>query len=118
MLLSIKTARRGLTVAFGAAAVAGALLVGSVPALADPPPPPAPGCSAGDFEQTKSQVAAATSVYMYTHPDVNAFFSSLKGVGREQAKSQIDSYFAGNPQAQSDIAGIRQPLQDMKARCQ
>jgi heme-binding protein len=118
MLLSIQTARRGLTAAVGAGALAGALLIGSVPAFADPPPPPpAPGCSAGDFEQTKSEVAAATSVYLYTHPDVNAFFSSLKGVGKAQAKSQVDAYFVGNPQAQSDLAGIRQPLRDMKANC-
>jgi heme-binding protein len=116
MLSSIHIARRGLVGAAGAGAVAAALLAGSVPALADPPPP-VPGCSAGDFEQTKSSVAAATSVYMFTHPDVNAFFSSLKGVGRDAAKSQVDAYFAGNPGVQADLAGIRQPLKDMKANC-
>ncbi|MCV7226701.1 heme-binding protein [Mycolicibacterium komossense] len=118
MLQSIRSSRRAVVGVIGAGAMAGALLVGIAPtALADPPPP-APGCSAGDFEQVTAQVAAATSVYMFTHPDVNAFFSSLKGVPKAQAKSQIDAYYASNPQAQADLRGIRQPLKDMKANCQ
>jgi len=95
------------------------MLFGAVPwALADPPPPPPPGCSAGDFEQVKSGVSAATAAYLFTHPDVNDFFSSLKGQPRDKIRSQIKMYLANNPQAQSDLAGIRQPLHDMKARCQ
>ena len=118
MLLSIRAARRGMIAAIGAGVVTGGMLAASVPALADPPPPPAPGCSVGDLEQVKSSVAAATSVYMFTHPDVNAFFSSLKGQPKDQAKTQIDDYFAANPQTQAELAGIRAPMRDMKARCQ
>jgi hemophore-related protein len=86
--------------------------------LADPPPPPAPGCSAGDFEQVTSDVSAATAAYLFTHPDVNAYFSSLRGQPRDQIRSQIKTYLANNPQEQSELAGIRQPLHDMKNRCQ
>lgn len=122
MLLSARITRRTVAAALGAAALAGSLLVGGVPtALADPPPPPpppAPGCSAADFEQLRSVVASATAAYMFTHPDVNAFFSSLKGQPRDQVRSEVKTYLANNPQAQSDLAGIRQPLRDMKARCQ
>lgn len=114
--------RRTAAAAIGAGAVASALLIGGAPtALADPPPappPPAPGCSAADFEQLRSQVAAATAGYMFTHPDVNAFFSSLKGQPRDQMRNDVKNYMASNPQVQSDLAGIRQPLRDMKARCQ
>ena len=92
---------------------------GVVPcALADPPPPPPPGCSAGDFEQVTAEVSAATSAYFFTHPDVNAFFSSLKGQPKDQIGDQVKNYLAANPQTQSDLAGIRQPLRDMKNRCQ
>jgi hemophore-related protein len=87
-------------------------------AVADPPPPPAPGCSAADYEQLKGEVSTATSGYLFTHPDVNAFFSSLKGQPKDQIHSQIQTYLANNPQTQSDLAGIRQPLRDMKDRCQ
>ncbi|CAN5288434.1 heme-binding protein [soil metagenome] len=119
MLISMRNVRRGFIGAIGAGAVAGALVVGAMPtAFADPPPPPAPGCSAGDFEQVTAQVAAATSVYFYTHPDVNAFFSTLKGQPKDVVKGEVETYLNGNPQAKSDLAGIRAPLHDMKARCQ
>jgi hemophore-related protein len=55
---------------------------------------------------------------MFTHPDVNAFFSSLKGQPRDQMRNDVKNYMTNNPQVQSDLAGIRQPLRDMKARCQ
>ena len=72
---------------------AGVALFGAVPsALADPPPPPAPGCSAGDFEQVTAEVAAATSAYFFTHPDANAFFSTLKGQPRDQVRSEVRTY--------------------------
>jgi hemophore-related protein len=119
MLLSACAARRAVTAVIGAGAVAGAMLFVNVPsALADPPPPPAPGCSAGDFEQVTSDVSAATSDYLFTHPDVNAYFSSLKGQPRDQIRNQVQTYLANNPQTKFDLAGIRQPLHDMKNRCQ
>ena len=118
MLLSTCAARRAAAAAIGVGAVAGAMLFGTVPsALADPPPPP-PGCSAADLEQVKADVSAATSGYLFTHPDVNAFFSSLKGQTKDQVRGQIQTYLNNNPQTKSDLAGIRQPLHDMKSRCQ
>jgi hemophore-related protein len=120
MMLSTSNARRAVA-AIGTGAILTATFLGAVPsALADPPPPPppAPGCSAGDFEQITSEVSAATSVYFFSHPDVNAFFSTLKGRPKDQTKGEVQAYLNGNPQAKSDLAGIRQPLHDFKARCQ
>jgi hemophore-related protein len=95
------------------------MLIGAEPAaVADPPPPPVPGCSAGDFEQVTADVSAARAAYMFGHPDVNAFFSGLRGQPQEQRRSVVQAYMATNPQTQSELAGIRQPLHDMKARCQ
>jgi heme-binding protein len=109
-----KRAMRGVV----AAAITGAVLFGAAPtALADPPPPPAPGCSAADFEQLKGEVSTATAGYFFTHPDANAFFSTLKGQPRDQVKQQVADYLNANPQTKSDLEGIRQPIQDMKARC-
>jgi hemophore-related protein len=119
MLPSSRAVRRATVTTIGIGAVAAATLFGSVPsALADPPPPPAPGCSAADFEQLHSAVAAATADYLFIHPDVNAYFSSLKGQPKDQVRNQINAYLDNNPQAKSDLAGIRQPLHDMKARCE
>jgi hemophore-related protein len=119
MWSSTNTQRHAVAAAIGAGALLGAFLVGSIPtALADPPPPPPPGCSAADFEQLKSEVASATAGYMFTHPDVNAFFSSLKGQPKDQIRTQVGDYLASNPQTKSDLEGIRQPLRDMKNNCQ
>jgi heme-binding protein len=118
MMLSTSIARRAVA-AIGTGAILTATFLAAVPsALADPPPPPAPGCSAGDYEQITSEVSAATSAYFFSHPDVNAFFSTLKGRPKDQTKGEVQAYLNGNPQAKSDLAGIRQPLHDFKTRCQ
>jgi len=117
-MFSTSVARRAAVAATGAGAIAGVMFFGSVPsALADPPPAPL-GCSAADFEQVKGDVATATAGYFFTHPDVNAFFSSLKGQPRDQIDRQVKDYYAANPQVQSEMAGVRQPMRDFKARCQ
>jgi hemophore-related protein len=118
LMLFLTNLTRAVAAVIGAGTIAGTFLVGSAGiALADPPPP-APGCSAADFEQVKSQVASATAGYMFTHPDVNAFFSSLRGQPKDQIRGQVADYLANNPQAKSDLEGIRQPVRDMKNRCQ
>lgn len=120
MISSLSSARRALATTIGAGVIAGATIVATAPfALADPPPPPppAPGCSAADFEQVQSSVAAATSVYFFTHPDVNAFFSTLKGQPKDKVRAEAKAYLAANPQTKADLAGIRQPLTDMKNNC-
>jgi hemophore-related protein len=109
MLLS---ARRLVVGALGAGAVAGALFVAPA-ALADPPP----NCTAGDLAQVASGVSAGTSVYLFTHPDVNAFFTGLEGAPRDTIRAQVKQYMDANPQAKAELTAIRQPLVDIKNRC-
>lgn len=127
MLLSARTARRASAAAIGAGAIVGALVgaapyaLGAPPSPAPPPapPPPAPpGCSAGDLAQVSAGVSAATSVYLFSHPDVNDFFTSLKGQPKANIRGDVQNYLTANPQVQSDLQGIRQPLIDLKNRCQ
>ncbi|MBI3214887.1 MAG: heme-binding protein [Mycobacterium sp.] len=110
MLLSV---RRVVVGAIGAGAVAGAMLSAAAPALADPPP----NCTAADLAGVSAGVSAATSAYLFTHPDVNYFFTDLAGTPREQVQQQVTDYLDGNPQAKADLTGIRQPLVDIKNRC-
>lgn len=113
MLLSGRTARRAVAGAIGAGATAAAMLFCAAPsAFADPP-----NCTAADLAGVSSGVSASTSTYLFSHPDVNAFFTSLKGKPKSQIKDDVQAYFAQNPQAQSDLQGIRQPLIDLKNRC-
>ena len=119
MLVSTSVARRAAAAAIGTGAIAGVMFFGGAPlALADPPPPAPLGCSAADFEQVKGDVSVATAGYFFSHPDVNAFFSTLKGQPRDQIDRQVKDYYASNPQVQSEMNGVRQPMRDFKARCQ
>lgn len=94
-------------------------LFGATPAALaneDPAANP-PNCTAGDLEQVRAGVSAATSAYLFSHPDVNGFYSSLKGLTREQASVKAKAYLAQNPQTRDELAGIRQPMTDLKNRC-
>jgi heme-binding protein len=112
MSLSPRTGRRAMIA--GTTGIAAALMFCAAPAFADPPP----NCTAADLAGVASGVAAATSAYLFTHPDVNAFFTGLKGKPRDQISDDVQNYLSTNPQAQADLQGIRQPMVDFKSRCQ
>lgn len=113
MMSTSRPARRILAGTLGAGAVTAALLVAMSPsALASPP-----NCTAADLAGTAAGVSAATSAYLFTHPDVNAFFTGLEGTPRDTLRGQIQQYLDANPQVKSDLGGIRQPLVDLRARC-
>jgi hemophore-related protein len=97
----------------------GAALFGGVPsALADQDPAAdPPNCSAADLEGVRTGVSAATSAYLFTHPDVNYFMTSLEGLNREQTGAKIKDYLNVHPQVKADMTGIRQPLVDLRDRC-
>jgi hemophore-related protein len=100
----------------GAVIVAAASLPGAAIAVAEPATRP-PNCTAADLAGIASGVAAATSAYLFTHPDVNDFFTELHGRPNEEIPEATRAYFDANPQAHADLAGIRQPLVDFRARC-
>jgi heme-binding protein len=115
MLLSARTARRAVAGALGSGAVAGAMLFGALPSASAQPAPP--NCTAADLAGVASGVSASTSAYLFTHPDVNWFFTSLEGLPRDEVRTQVQDYLNGNPQVKADLTGIRQPLVDLKNRC-
>lgn len=118
MLLSARNARRVVAGVAGTGAVAGAMLFGAIPsALADDPANNPPNCSAADLAGVASGVSASTSAYLFTHPDVNNFFTSLEGLPREEVKTKVHDYLEANPQTKAELTGIRQPLVDLKNRC-
>ena len=97
----------------GAGVIAGATLVGSAAtAVADDP-----NCTAGNLAQVMSGVNAGMSVYLFTHPDVNAFFTGLKGKTREEMRTEVSDYLQANPGVRDDIKAVRQPAADFRALC-
>ena len=93
--------------------IAGSMLVGTAaPAVADPP-----NCTAADLAGVMSGVNAATQAYLFTHPDVNAFFTGLKGKSREEMATEIAAYADANPQVRDELRAVRQPAADFRERC-
>jgi hemophore-related protein len=112
---------------FGIGAVAVAMLFGGAPsAVAQPTPTPSPepaaapppGCTAGDLAQVSGGVATATAGYLFSHPDVNDFFTSLHGHPTDQLRDEVRTYMDAHPQAQAELTAIRQPLVDLRSRCE
>jgi heme-binding protein len=98
--------------------IATTLFSGIPSALAneDPAADP-PNCTAADLEGVRAGVQAATSAYLFTHPDYNWFVTSLEGVPRDKVAKKMADYLNAHPQTKADILGIRQPLLDIKNRC-
>lgn len=97
----------------GASIIASAALLGSTAtAAADEP-----NCTAGDLTQVLSGVNAGMSVYLFTHPDVNAFFTGLKGKSRDEMRTAVSDYLQANPEVRDQIKAVRQPAADFRARC-
>lgn len=110
-------AQRVLMAAVGAGAV---LLATSTSAMAEPAPPPAPplpNCTAADLTGVMAGVTTATSAYLFTHPPVNEFFTTLKDMDGDQKREAVVAYMEANPQVKAELQGIRQPAKDFRARC-
>ena len=126
MMLSRRAMRSALVGAIGTSAMTGAMLFGGAslasaePTPAPPPPAPAapaPGCTAADLAQASGTVGTAMAGYLFSHPDVNNFFTGLRGQPNEEIRGDVKNYMDANPQVESEINGIRQPLTDLKSRC-
>jgi len=115
MLVSGRILRSAAIGALGA----GAMLFGGVSlASADPVPTvPPPNCTAGDLAVASGTVGTAMGDYLFSHPDVNNFFTSLRGQPNAQIHDQVQTYMNAHSQVESEINGIRQPLTDLRSRC-
>ena len=115
MLVSGRSLRSGAVGVIGAGCM---LFGGAALASAEPPPaPPPPNCTAGDLAVASGTVGTAMGDYLFSHPDVNNFFTSLRGVPQEEVRGRVQTYMDANPQVESEINGIRQPLTDLRSRC-
>jgi len=120
MFATYRSARRAIAGTVAVSAITGALLCGAATTAAADPPAPAPAppnCTAADLAGVSSGVTAATSTYLFAHPDVNAFFTGLKGQPRSEIRDDVQNYLNANPQVQTDLQGIRQPMVDFRDRC-
>lgn len=121
MLFSVSTARRAVAIrgSIATGALAGAMLFGAATATAEPPPPAPvpPPCTAAELSLVTSGVNFDTANYLSTHPDVNNYFTTLKGKPKDQIRAQVQTYLDANPQVKADLLRIRQPAVDFRNRC-
>ena len=118
MFYSRRTRHRAIAGAVYIGALAGAALFCLAPAAtAQPPTPAPPNCSPADWAGVRAGVAAATSVYLFTHPPVNDFFATLEGQSREEMQPRVQEYLDANPQVRAELEGIKQPAVDFLNRC-
>jgi hypothetical protein len=104
--------RRAVIGALSAGAFAAAAVAGTPVALADPP-----NCTVADLSGVAAGVSAATSAYLFTHPDVNEFMTGLKGQPRDQVANDIQQYLEARPQVKEEVRAIRAPLVEIRERC-
>lgn len=98
-----------------AAVGSGAMLLAAVqPAHAQPAPP---NCTAADLSGIMSGVTAATSAYLFTHPPVNEFFTTLGDVPDQDKGEVLAAFLDSNPQVKAELSAIRQPAKDFRSRC-
>ncbi len=76
-----------------------------------------PGCTSADMTGVMSGVSAAMASYLYTHPDVNTFFTGLQGQPKQAVRDQTEAYLNANPDVRADLEAIRQPSRDFRSRC-
>jgi heme-binding protein len=101
--------------AIGAGVLTGLTLLGAAAATADPPVPPP--CTAAEMARVMSGVSFETSNYLTNHPDVNDFFTSLKGQPKDQIGEKVRGYLDANPAVRAELDQIRQPSADFRQRC-
>lgn len=104
--------RRTVIGALSVGAITAGLIAGTPAALADPP-----NCTVADLAGVAAGVSAATSAYLFTHPDVNEFMTGLKGQPRDQVLDEIQQYLDDRPQVKDEVRAIRAPLREIRDRC-
>jgi heme-binding protein len=62
-------------------------------------------------------VSAATSAYLASHPETNQELTDIAKQAPAQAEESYRAYFADNPQIETDLKAIQQPVVDLSTQC-
>ena len=120
MKMSETTVRRGLYGMFagGLLAFGSAAIIAPV-ANAEPAPDTADtdSCSVSAIANTSSTVSASTSTYLQSNPEANDALTEIAAQPQEQATEAFRTYFAENPQVETELQTINQPVVDLASQC-
>ena len=120
MKMSAMTVRRGLYGMFAGGLLGGvasaAMLMPS--ANAEPAMPTTPDtCTFSSAANTSSAVSGKMSTYLAAHPDTNQALTQIAKQPMDEAQVAYRAYFAGNPQVQTELKAINQPVADLVSQC-
>ena len=118
MKMSVTTARRGLYGMFagGLLAFGSAAIIAPV-ANAEPDTADTNNCSVSAIANTSSTVSASTSTYLASNPEANEALTEIATQPQEQATEAFRAYFAENPQVETELQTINQPVVDLVSQC-
>lgn len=128
MVKASRAARRAVAAVIGSGAVAGAMLFGGAamafaqPTPVPPPPPPPapgappPGCTAADLAQASGTVGTATGSTC-SPTRTSTTFHQFRGLPNEELRGRVQTYMDANPQVEAELNAIRQPVTDLRTRC-
>ncbi len=112
MSSALRAGRRAAAAIIGTGIAAGVVALGPAgTAGADP------GCTVADMTAVETGVAAAMTTYLWTHPDVNDFFTSLQGLDNTDAFAKTRDYLTANPDIKAQMDAIQGPADDLRTRC-
>ena len=114
MKLTATTIRRGLYGMFAAGMFGGIASAAIVMPTANAAPDT---CSASGVANTVSSVSASTSSYLASHPETNQELTDIAKQPAEVAEEAYRAYFADNPQVETDLKAIQQPVVDLANQC-
>ncbi len=106
---AIRSLGRAAVLVVGSGAV---MLAASATATALPP-----NCTTADVTAVMAGVSTNMTAYLFTHPDVNAFFTGLQGQPKAAAAQQTKDFLNQNPQVSAELGAIRAPAVDLRNRC-
>lgn len=112
MSSAIRFGRRAAAAVIGAGISAGFLAVGLAGTASA-----APGCTVADMTGVETGVAAGMTTYLWTHPEVNDFFTSVQGLSPDDAFAKTRDYLTANPDIKAQMDAIQAPADDLRARC-
>lgn len=91
----------------------GAVMLGAAETAAAEPP----NCTTADVTAVMTGVSAGMTAYLFTHPNVNDFFTGLQGQSKSSVADQTKVYLSENPQVRAELDAIRAPAFDLRNRC-
>lgn len=119
--MSATTVRRGLTGMFAGGLLGGvasaAMFLPSANAEPVTPTTPDTTCTFSSAANTSSTVSAEMSTYLAAHPETNEDLTEIAKQPMDEAQVAYRAYFADNPQVESELKAINQPVADLVSQC-